>query len=133
MVELDEPAFARIACRWRECGAVFYICLPCYRGQRYCSDRCRAKARRVQRREANRRYQGSERGRERHRECQRAYRRRGVTDQGSPDTPPAMRMDEPALFPVPAREARGEPAIAEVLVCQCCGRMGRRIDPFASG
>ena len=130
MAELDEPAFARIVCRWRECGAVFYVCLPCYRGQRYCSDRCRAKARRAQRREANRRYEGSERGLERHRERQRAYRRRRVTDQGSPDAPSSMRMAAPALFPAPAREAKGDPAL---FVCQCCGRMGRRIDPFASG
>jgi hypothetical protein len=133
VAELDEPAFARIPCRWRECGAVFFICLPCYRGQRYCSERCRAKARRAQRREANRRYQESERGLERHRERQRAYRRRRVTDQGSSATPPAMRMDAQAPEQAPAREARGEPVIADVLVCQCCGRMGRRIDPFASG
>jgi hypothetical protein len=133
VAKLDEPAFARIVCRWRECGAVFYVCLPCYRGQRYCSDRCRIKARRAQRREANRRYQGSEHGLERHRERQRAYRRRRVTDQGSSPTPPAARMDEPALSPTPAREVNGGPAKVDVLVCQCCGRMGRRIDPFASG
>lgn len=133
MAELDEPAFARIICRWRECGAVFYICLPCFRGQRYCSERCRAKARRVQRREASRRYEGSERGRERHRERQRAYRRRCVTDQGSPETSLAMRMDAQTSERASAGEVRGEPAVADVLVCQCCGRMGRRIDPFASG
>jgi len=130
VADLDEPAFARIICQWRECGAVFYVCLPCYRGQRYCSDRCRAKARRVQRREANRRYQESERGRTRHRERQRAYRRRRVTDQGSSATSSAMTMDAPTLFPAPAREAGGG---AGLLVCQCCGRVGRRIDPFASG
>jgi hypothetical protein len=133
VVELDELTFARIPCRWRGCGAVFYICLPCYRGQRYCSERCRIKARRAQRREANRRYQVTEQGLKRHRERQRAYRRRRVTDQGSSRTPPALRMGEPAFSPTPAREVRDEPAIADVFVCQCCGRRGRRIDPFASG
>lgn len=133
MEELGEPTFARIICRGHECGAVFYICLRCYRGQRYCSERCRTKARRAQRREANRRYQKSEQGQARHRECQRAYRRRRVTDQGSSPTPPAMRMGEPAPEQAAAKEVEGEPAITEVFVCQCCGRTGRRIDPFASG
>jgi hypothetical protein len=130
VAELDEPAFARIACRWRECGAVFYICLPCYRGQRYCSERCRVKARRLQRLEANRRYQASEHGRERHRERQRAYRRRRVTDQGSSDAPPAMTMGTSVLTAAPAREVNGG---STMFVCSCCGRTGYRIDPFASG
>lgn len=112
---------------------MFFICLPCYRGQRYCSERCRAKARRAQRREANRRYQRSESGRWRHRERQRTYRMRRVTDQGSAKTPPAVRMVPPAAGLAPAREVRDEQRGTVVLVCQRCGRLGSRIDPFASG
>lgn len=133
MGELDEPTLARIICGGHECGAVFYVCLPCYRGQRYCSERCRTKARRAQRREANRRYQRSDRGRLRHREVQRAYRARRVTDQGSPKASPMARMEEPPPKYGAAREVRDEKAVATVLVCQCCGRLGSRIDPFASG
>ena len=133
MGELDGPALARIICRGHECGAVFYVCLACYRGQRYCSERCRSKARRAQRRAANRRYQRSEEGRARHRERQRAYRRRRVTDQGSANAPPLATMGEPAPELTPAREVRDEKAVAMVLVCQCCGRPWSRIDPFASG
>ena len=133
MGELDGPALARIICRGQECGAVFFVCLPCYRGQRYCSERCRIKARRAQRRTANRRYQQSELGRWRHRERQRAYRERRVTDQGEANAPPVARMGEPPPELAPAREVRDEKAVAMVLVCQCCGRLGSRIDPFASG
>jgi len=130
---LDGPALARIICRGLLCKAVFYVCLPCYRGQRYCSERCRAKARRVQRREANRRYQQSEQGRWRHRERQRAYRVRLVTDQGFAKAPSMARMNAPAPERAAAREVQGEQAVTMVLVCQCCGRLGSRIDPFASG
>jgi hypothetical protein len=42
-------------------------------------------------------------------------------------------MDEPPPELAPAREVRDEKAVAVVLVCQCCGRLGSRIDPFASG
>src|SRR3989442_11973839 len=73
------------------CGATFYICRPCDRGQRYCSDCCRQKARREQRRETNRRHQQSPEGRLDHRDRQQRYRQRlrvrekCVTDQASPD------------------------------------------------
>src|SRR5205807_7154575 len=68
------------------CGAVFYLCRHCDRGQRYCSSHCREKARRLQLREANRRHQQSPYGRDDHRDRQREYRRRlkfCVTDQSS--------------------------------------------------
>lgn len=133
MGELDRPALARIICRGRECGAVFYVCLPCYRGQRYCSERCRIKARRAQRRAANRRYQRSEQGRARHRERQRVYRERRVTDQGSAKPPPEVTMVELAPAQTPAKGVRGEVAGFVELRCTCCGRPGSRIDPFASG
>jgi hypothetical protein len=35
------------------CDKLFWICRHCYRGQRYCSCRCREKARRLQRHEAH--------------------------------------------------------------------------------
>lgn len=65
-------------CRGPGCGAVFYICCRCDRGQRYCCTACRAAARRQQLRVANARYQRCERGRLAHRMRQRAYRERLV-------------------------------------------------------
>ncbi len=73
-------------CRWGDCGAAFWICRCCDRGQRYCGDRCRQRARRQQRREANRRRHQSREGRLDHRDRQRAYRQRRrirVTDTPS--------------------------------------------------
>ena len=52
-----------VVCRGSGCGAVFYICGFCYRGQAYCGAGCRAPAQRQQRRNANRRYQRSLEGR----------------------------------------------------------------------
>ena len=73
-------------CRAADCGALFFVCKHCDRGQRYCSDRCRNEGRRKQRREASSRYQRSETGRSRHLLRQRAYRQRhlrsSVTHQG---------------------------------------------------
>ena len=80
---------------------VFYICCHCYRGQRYCSSRCREKSRRQQRREANRRYERSlgPEGREDHRARQREYRqrlKRRVTDQSSPRPSPRANLGSAA-------------------------------------
>ena len=113
-------------CRIQVCGAVFYVCRSCDRGQRYCSERCRDKARREQRRAANRRHQRSEEGRLDHRDRQREYRQRlvllRVTDQGSDDR--AWSSTLAALSPPPAEPAGGE------AICCVCGRRGTLVDPF---
>lgn len=104
---------------------VFYVCRPCDRGQRYCSDRCREKARREQRRAANGRHQRSEEGRLDHRDRQRSYRQRQaarrVTDQGSGEEVDSFTLPLLALLP--------ESASGEVICC-VCGRRGTLIDPF---
>ena len=80
--------FRQRVCHFPPCGAVFYLCAHCDRGQRYCRPHCRDKSRRLQRREANRRYEQSLGldGRLDHRQRQREYRQRlkaRVTDQSS--------------------------------------------------
>ena len=71
--------------RWcRGCLELFLVCRSCDRGQRYCSERCRAPARRAQRSAARLRHQRSPEGRADHRDHQRALRRRRrVMDQPS--------------------------------------------------
>ena len=133
-------AFRQRVCHFPPCGAIFYLCRHCDRGQRYCSSRCRGKARRLQRREANRRHQQSPEGRLDHRDRQREYRRRQharVTDQSSLGTsphanltlPPAGEPSEAAPAPslLPSHEAEDP---SGWVVCQICGRRGRWIDPF---
>ena len=96
---------------------VFYICCHCYRGQRYCSSRCREKSRRLQCREANRRYEQSLglEGREDHRarQCQYRQRRKSrVTDQSSPRSSACANLPAPpAPEPTPkAPETDGPPS-----------------------
>jgi hypothetical protein len=134
--------FRQRVCRFPPCGAVFYLCRHCDRGQRYCSPRCREKSRRLQRREANRRYHQSLGldGRRDHRDRQREYRQRlqaRVTDQSSLRFSGCARMTAPQrLLPVeaPSTPALTPPFAAERVagwvVCQICGRRGRWVNPF---
>lgn len=112
----DVPLHQRL-CR---CGVTFYICRSCDRGQRFCSERCRQKARHEQRREANRRHQQSEEGRLDHRDRQRRYRQRRhgekrVTDQGS--------RDRDGSDTIPEQESVAAPAlVGSPAFCIRCGR-----------
>ena len=128
-------------CRASNCGVVFWICKRCDRGQQYCSDRCRIKARREQRRAANLRHQQSPEGKLDHRDRQRAYRLRlaqaRVTDQASQDSPPVGNIPLP-VFASPlgtqqsdqsSERIRPSPAPG-VPYCIICGRAGRFVNPF---
>src|SRR5438552_14412627 len=70
---MDRLCRCRI-CAFPQCRATFYVCVSCYRGQRYCGPECRAIVRRQQLLAAGKRYQQSESGRRAHRERQRLYR-----------------------------------------------------------
>lgn len=126
MADTSQVVFRQRLCRGRGCGAVFYVCRSCDRGQRYCSERCRAKARREQRRAANRRHQRSEEGRLDHRDRQRQYRGRlaepCVTDQGSGTTIRSSTL--------PLLSLAGLEAVADEVICCVCGRRGTLVDPF---
>jgi hypothetical protein len=98
--------------RCGDCGALFYLCLSCYRGQRFCDDGCRRPARQRQRRAANRRHRRSPEGRldardrkRRQRDRDRA-RRASVTDPRSPTPSPS------ASVPPPSPPPRIEPGVA---------------------
>lgn len=77
----------------RYCRLQFYICRPCYRGQRYCSPFCRDRGYNETRRQARCRYAKSTEARLDHRDRNRRYRLRkkkitsksttSVTDQSS--------------------------------------------------
>jgi hypothetical protein len=126
MASGEEVPLRQRLCRAAGCRGVFYVCRCCDRGQRYCSERCREKARREQRRAANRRHQESPEGRLDHRDRQREYRRRlaalRVTDQRSDEPGGASTIASLAL--ALARAVGDEP------ICCVCGRRGTLIDPF---
>ena len=144
-----EP-FRQRFCRAADCGARFFVCRACDRGQRYCSAACRAQARTQQQRNARQRHQRSRAGRLDHRDRQRAYRRRravrrhaavtssaatlptssqeNVTDHASATTATCSKVRASVWrwpeFPAAARTALG------VLVCRWCGRVSRWLQPF---
>jgi hypothetical protein len=117
-------------CRRQGCGAVFYVCRSCDRGQVYCSGDCRTAARRAQKRAANGRHQRSSEGRADHRDGQREYRRRlvglRVTDQGS-----GGESGLPTLGCVVDEAPQQFGAMpVDSLCCVVCGRRGVFIDPW---
>ena len=117
------------------CGTTFYICRSCDRGQRYCSQGCRQKARRQQRREANRRHQQSPEGRLDHRDRQERYRQglrfrqMRVTDHGSPGSSPSGTMPRDRTEPLKDRvqQSPAPPLDSGLLICIRCGRAGYAI------
>lgn len=142
MEDHGEVVLRQRVCHAQACRAVFWLCLHCDRGQRYCSLACRDDARIRQRRRANRRHQGSPEGRLDHRDRQRAYRHRRVqarvTDQGSVSiTSPALSECEPVAVQTAAvaarsdrrlRHARPETRPGVRQCCRICGRSGRFVD-----
>lgn len=129
----------QLFCRAVGCGAMFFICLSCYRGQTYCSQPCREKSRREQLRQANRRYQQSLEARLDHRDRQRQYRRQRcgrVTDQSSLAPYSCRRISQARLRESPSAEKRDElhhptpPQHFQRLVCSGCGRWRQFIEVF---
>ena len=123
-----EVVLRQLSCRRPGCGLVFYICSSCYRGHRYCGDRCRKKARREQRRRANQRYRQSKEARLDQRDRQREYRercrRRRVIDHTSAGHGRSVKIGEPGEeLPDRTRFERVPSAIRPV--CIVCGRGGR--------
>lgn len=146
-----EPQFHQRFCRASGCGALFWVCRSCWRGQAYCTSSCRSGERLVQRRRANQRHRRSADGRADHRDRQRRYRQRrsseSVTDQGSgrlpegpklavADPPPASTLSCEAERPQESAYARENvggrlfPGRLWQLRCSRCGRRGRFASVF---
>ena len=148
-----EP-FRQRFCRAPACGARFFLCRACDRGQCYCCAVCRTQARTQQLRNARQRHQQSDAGRRDHRDRQRRYRRRlavrrhaAVTasspppDPAPPPPPKENVMDHASQDAATSGKVRASvwcwPAHPQstlttlgVLVCRWCGRVGRWLKPF---
>lgn len=88
----------------RRCQASFLLCRRCYRGQRFCSEKCRAATDRENRRRARQKYRESAEGKQQHRdeeERRRAKKRGGVGDKGREQALPEgiVRCQEAAIVP----------------------------------
>jgi len=107
--------------------------MSCFRGQSYCGEVCRERARRDQHNEANRKYQRTPEGAENHRRRQREYRERlrlGVTDQttgASAGVCSSVSQQEPRHGHEETHDDRGNAAGPDNgwAFCVVCGRAGR--------
>ena len=146
MAAHSEVVLRQRVCRGSGCGAVFWICRHCDRGQRYCSPACRTQARLQQRRRANSRYQRSLEGQLDHCDRQQEYRKRKacrarVTDQGSQSiTSPALcgcEISKPTQVAVEYRLSTTfvpqwrQNRTVPFLRCVLCGRSSDFVDPFS--
>ena len=75
-----------IECRY--CHQQFGLCRSCYRGQRYCCDQCRKRARRKANRLAQQRYRQTDKGRKAHREAENRRRQKKNGSQVKCQQPP---------------------------------------------
>lgn len=121
-----------VACARPACGQVFFLCLRCDRGHRYCGAACSREARRTSLRAAGRRYQSSLDGRVTHAVRQARYRERlrsNVTHHGPGKVPrSAMVRPSPATSATearPAMEVTHAPRVRPRLCCAFCGVSGR--------
>ena len=110
-----------IKCKY--CQQQFGLCRCCYRGQRYCCDQCRKRARRKASRLAQQRYRQTEKGRKAHREAENRRRQKkngsnqkNMDDQGSTSSHPH------AILLVQQ--------LNRVNCCQCCGVFGIPVKDF---
>lgn len=122
-----------IQCPREDCLVWFVVCVRCYRGQRYCSDACRAKARKATRdraREKDKEWlkehpEALEEQRKKHARQQRDSRkgikeeaaRRRVTEQGIFEAGPCCtienRGESTQFVPTPCAVEQSTPVVAE--------------------
>ena len=70
------------------CQKIFVVCKPCYRGQKYCSNSCRASGYELSRKVARQKYEKTIEAKLDHRDRSQRYRQslkqKSVTDKSSP-------------------------------------------------
>ena len=140
-----EKPFHQRFCRAENCGAMFFICAPCDRGQRYCSKACQQQARRQQWREASCRYQQSPEGRLGHRDRQRVYRQRKAEMQATQSSLPSVTHQSSQLqvnsvkLEVFQMHSELKSTLRQLLkpqldfkhlICQVCSEFSRFVNPF---
>lgn len=122
----------------RRCRATFGVCHRDFRGQRYCSERCRRDARSEGHREANRKHQRSPEGRDDHRDRQREYVKRlkeqGMTDERCTleSQPRSLANEEHGHEATAAGRAWRWPSAAPPW-CIVCRRPGYFVEPSGTG
>ena len=109
------------------CQTQVFICSSCDRGNRYCANGCRQKARRESLKIANQKYERTRKGKFNNAARQAAFRSRQkqkVTDQGSSQTP------RHASLSATLDKARSALSCRSMGVDFCCHHCGERCEPF---
>ena len=110
-----------------QCEAVFHVCRCCWRGQGYCSDRCRDEGRREKHRQAQAKYRHSWGGRivraaaEKRRRARQ--KQRMAENVGDATSTPALKMDKVEKTQVKS--------VDQAVFCQICGRAGVVVPGFS--
>lgn len=143
MIENLEQPLRQISCQGENCGALFFICIHCDRGLRYCSSVCQKQARPKQWRAASRRHQQSPQGRLDHRYYQRSYRQRTQMPALQPPQFVTHHSSQAELThatlhgfrpPIVVKSAiqRLLKSLSDfgLLICQFCEQQGRFVNPF---
>ena len=128
------PIFLLIEVECKECGFIFRICRRCWRGQVYCSERCRVERKRRNHREAERRYRQTEKGKKAHREGENRRRYRFIKkDEKKMDDPSSTQL---RLWCISVLIAFGR-AISDCRAwfdrtgrCHFCGSLGEVVEAF---
>jgi hypothetical protein len=121
-----------VCCPW--CGARFYVCRRCWRGQAYCGEECRILGRGRVHREAQRRYRQTPKGKKAHRQGENR-RRHGLSKKNG------KKMDDPSskglplgfiklLSNAPVLMVPGGAGFDRSGRCHFCGCRGRVVDRF---
>jgi hypothetical protein len=140
MCKSAEVILMQLVCRLSECRASFHICRSCYRGQCYCSRRCRKTARRRQQKAANLRYYATPEARFDRSDRQRAWReRQKARVSGCPPKSVMYQGSKPPLV-VSVSVCHGfftrhaavldKKTMVRRSRCVICGRAGRLVNPF---
>ncbi len=112
----------KIECKF--CKTSFYMCRACYRGHRYCSDKCRKIVRDKSQRKSQNKYRTSPKGRETHRLYEQRRRRIGHKQENKKnmaDHPTKSDIFRAIVFPIlPDAQPR----------CSFCGTYGTIVDEF---
>lgn len=107
-----------VTCRW--CGGWFCVCLKHYRGQAYCRDECRKRARLLQKRAAQRTYLEKLKGKKRRARVARAYRKRQLRGHPPRMVPQKIVIDQG--LPILPLSQEAHPRIGVCIVCSCAVR-----------
>ena len=123
-----------IQIRCRCCGAAFFVCRRCWRGQAYCCDECRIAKKRQNHSEAQRRYRQTAKGKKAHSKAENRRRyglskkdQKNMDDTSSTPLPPWCM---PILFylRIVTRYARAR--FDKSGCCHFCGACGKIVDEF---